>query len=413
MDTPRCPTVDELKEVAIRMRSEGNNDDIILARIMALMVGSTDDERRTRADLVEQALNLDPRWGNPAAPSYDEATAGPSSNARGKQPATGNGDNPDPAALLAALMERLGNVEAENARMRASYTQQSTPPTLPEQGLNTPVVRAKHIKYPDPEQFDGDRRNYRTWKFQMLNKLQQDGEYIGTAANYVFSRLKGQAANVALSWIDRNRFGTINDMWEFLDGQFADKLQSERAQRKLQNIRQGKSSLATFNADFMRLAYDAGEETNHHSLRTRYLTALRSDLQDRMVSVDVPDHWSIQDVMNRVTSIEENLFRAKLHRNHNFPQRSTGDAMDWEPTKAHAARDAPSSKKYKAYAKWASEEDRTKRRANNLCLRCGKSGHYQGKCDLGPARKPAQAAKASVEVVEDGDRIEELSDSEN
>jgi hypothetical protein len=70
----------------------------------------------------------------------------------------------------------------------------------------------------------------------------------------------------------------VEKFWTFLDEQFRDKLHAKRARRKLQSVKQGKSSLQSFNAEFMRLAYDAGEESNEANLKTRYLLALRNNL---------------------------------------------------------------------------------------------------------------------------------------
>ncbi|KAF1937028.1 hypothetical protein EJ02DRAFT_312612, partial [Clathrospora elynae] len=137
---------------------------------------------------------------------------------------------------------------------------------------------------PNPNPFDGDRKDYQRFQAQMQYKLAQDVLSIGSGP------------------------GT-GEFWEFLDDQFSDKLYKERACRKLQSLRQGKQTLQNFNAEFMRLAYDAGKESNTINLKTRYLTAIRNDLQDRMIAVDVPDHWNVQALMSRVAIIEENLFR--------------------------------------------------------------------------------------------------------
>ncbi|XPS79660.1 hypothetical protein M3J07_011657 [Ascochyta lentis] len=93
---------------------------------------------------------------------------------------------------------------------------------------------------------------------------------------YMFNRLEGQAAQVGLSWKDRNPIGTTAQFWDFLDKQYKDSLFKERSQQKLQTITIKKSnqSVESFNAEFIQLAYDAAEEDNTKNLKTRYMSAL-------------------------------------------------------------------------------------------------------------------------------------------
>ena len=162
----------------------------------------------------------------------------------------------------------------------------------------------------------------------------------------------------------------------------------------------------------MRLAYEAGEENNVRNLRTRYLTAIRSDLQDRMISVDIPDHWTLSDLMGRVIAIEENLFRAKLG-GAMLKQETAAhkDSMDWAPTGAYLGR---MSREGPRRAKWASNEERNRRREGNLCLRCGEPGHYIDKCSMRPARNPEAVRIAAATMTTDNDTSTRgESDSEN
>ncbi|XPS69782.1 hypothetical protein M3J07_002027 [Ascochyta lentis] len=130
----------------------------------------------------------------------------------------------------------------------------------------------------------------------MKDKLRSMGDQeavLGVA--YMFNRLEGQAAQVGLSWKDCNPMGTTAQFWDFLDELYKDSLFEERSWQKLQTITMKKSnqSVESFNAEFIQLAYDAAEEDNTKNLKTRYMSALRPDLQDKMVSVDIPDDWDL------------------------------------------------------------------------------------------------------------------------
>ena len=53
-------------------------------------------------------------------------------------------------------------------------------------------------------------------------------------------------------------------------------------------IRQGKTNLRAFNAEFRSVLADADELEDIIGTKTRYLIALRYDLRDRIVTVEVP-----------------------------------------------------------------------------------------------------------------------------
>jgi hypothetical protein len=107
-------------------------------------------------------------------------------------------------------------------------------------------------------------------------------------------------------------------------------------------IRQGITNLRTFNAEFRSVLADADEPEDTMGTKTRYLTALQYDLWGRMVTVEVPQEWTLSQVMARVAIVKENLYRTKLGTSqphdsncrglppHNGDPGSGGnDPMDW------------------------------------------------------------------------------------
>lgn len=425
-------SVDSLVSYAIGLKNSGATNEAVGVALRERLRRAqyTTEEVDVKLDLVAERLNgqqqssaeqmnteglLQP--GNAVGSSMGRtpSTSGPSDS--------GSFDVKDLMSMIVNLQNRLDASEAARAaEARAATAQTPTP------GLVVPVPTARKLKVPDPEPFKGDRRDYRRFKLQMQYKLREDAHALGGPTGYIFNRMRDSAANIAISWLDRHPFGTESQFWEFLDAQFADTLAAERARNKLQSYRQKKTSLQTFNAEFMRYAYDAGEDTNQAYLKNRYLHAIREDLQDRMISVDVPTAWPIQQLMDRVVQIEENLSRSRLNswtpKAPNVAPRSP-DAMDWEPTRVATGRPGGGSAEERGgsssrtRAKWASEQERTKRRERGECLRCGKKGHYSQKCSLLPATKPAQVRLASLQeegddgAAEGEDRSEHGSDSEN
>jgi hypothetical protein len=240
--------------------------------------------------------------------------------------------------------------------------------------------------------------DYPRFKLQMKYKMEQDRDGYGSPTGYVYNRLKGEASAIAASWIRRLPNGTEEELWEFLDQQYEDLLVDEKARNKLQNFRQKKQSLPAFNAEFMRLAFDAGESDNHPSLKSRYLSAIRPELQDRMITVEVPREWGIHELMGRVALIEENLYRSRIAAPQPTHRASTKDkdAMEWEYTRTNTGRvrKSESPPKGKKRARWVSQAVRDERRQNRQCLRCGRGDHFIMKCDYLPPERPAQARSA-------------------
>lgn len=275
---------------------------------------------------------------------------------------------------------------------------------LNEQAQSTPEtgnapLRTRHTRIPDPEMFSGVRSDYRRFKIQMKHKMEHDRERIGKPTGYMFNRLKDNASTLAISWITREENGTEEDFWRFLDQQYADLLLDEKARNKLQTFKQKRQPLQAFNAEFMRLAYDANEESNHPSLKSRYLAAIRSDLQDRMISVEVPREWDIHALMDRVAQIEENLYRSRISSGTRCRKGSpTGrDEMDWEPTRVNTSRNrGPSQQSKQTRAQWASVSERSRRQEKGLCLRCGEEGHFVRGCRYLPATRPVRTNPATL-----------------
>ena len=164
----------------------------------------------------------------------------------------------------------------------------------------------------------------------------------------------------------------------------------------------------------MRLAYDAGEIGRDETLKNIYLRGLNKSLRTAMVPVEVGRDWTIQRLMSRVTSVEENLFRSKLNappgprgrnksNNNTPPAPPQGDQMDWAPTPAHAGTMSGERKR----ATWVKKETVLARVRAKQCVRCGKPGHFSNQCHLLPPERPASAKTSSVEGEEEKEKEEE------
>jgi hypothetical protein len=69
--------------------------------------------------------------------------------------------------------------------------------------------------------------------------------------------------------------------------------------------------------------------------------------------------------------------------------------MDWTPSlKVASAKPTTNTRRRAA---WATPEQRGHRQANNLCLRCGLSGHYANGCNLAKPSRPANLKASRID----------------
>jgi hypothetical protein len=127
-----------------------------------------------------------------------------------------------------------------------------------------------------------------------------------------------------------------------------------------------------------------------------------------MVTGEVPQEWTLSQVMARVAIVKENLYRTKLGTSqphdsncrgfppHNRdPGSGSNNPMDW--TLSLKVASAKPTNNTRRRAAWATPEQRAHRRANGLCLRCGLSGHYANGCNLAKPSRPANLKASRID----------------
>jgi hypothetical protein len=275
--TPRQQSVEELRDDAISLAKFGVEEVDIQEKLVNRMrkTGLDDDNIQMKLTATSGLLESSKLWhayrklrisgpDNPLA-------AGPS-QFKGKAPAyypwfktTFERTASPPNAELEKLRCQVEGYQLQLAEARAA----AQPTTLP---FAEPL---RPHRMPDPEPFDGEYKDYRRWKFQMVTKIEQDIRGQSTIAGYIFSRLKGNAARFALPWMERHtNVGDDASLWTTLDQIYNDLMHADCAWRKLLEIHQGKTNLRMFNAEFRSVLADTDEPENTMSTKTRYSMAL-------------------------------------------------------------------------------------------------------------------------------------------
>jgi hypothetical protein len=186
-----------------------------------------------------------------------------------------------------------------------------------------------------------------------------------------------------------------------LDHTFGNQLQVDEANYQLQRLRQHGMTMTEYTTKFKTLVARAGWEPN--AALGRYKDGLSREIKELLLN-----QWaSLKDLEETTIAantayrnlLTYNRFNKKDHRlipKKTFPTRFPTNMGNTAASAGPAPMEIDAMR-----VKHITQEEKQRRRENNLCLYCGGSGHYASKC---PA-KNAHLAAVSVEPI--------TSDSEN
>jgi len=305
--------------------------------------------------------------------------------------------------MMAMMMDRLEKME----KTQPALAVPSPTVTIPDV---TPGKSSKD-SMPHPEPYKGDRASYLAFRFKVQSKTRNDFSSKPDAykIDYLMGRLEGDAAKVALPWVQKNGLtSTVEDMWAFLDRQFKDPYLKTKALDKLRRLKQDKKSVRDYRSQFNQLLLESEETFGNEALKSMFLDGLKYDLQRSLVMV--PDGLDIEEFMDQAVKISDRLYRANMkyedstgsHRSSARTATAQPDVMDWEPTRVATAtmaqKETTGIQKSAKRARWVSKEEITKRKEEKRCLRCGASKHFVVACPYRPAVKP-KANQVNVSAV--------------
>lgn len=321
---------------------------------------------------------------------------------------------PEPTQQQQPLNE--ADSAAENARLRAIITQY-------EAILNQ--SRSKEPRVPLPEKFDGFPQKYRSFinQVELVFLINPDRYRSGaTKVATIGTLLTGAALAWFTPYLERKNehFELLNDYEAFkllMDRTFGMQDRVRVAATSISKLYQGTGSVSDYAARFRRFAADL--EWNDAALIYQFRRGLNDAVKDKMVNSEEP--VDLEDAI--ATAIQwDNRLRERrdeniLHRppipGMNFRNNTPRNANVSHQTRA---ANVPSTTITPSYGPQPmeldfmargplTEDEKTKRRLQNLCLYCGSSDHFRANCpslQMKTARLQAMTTSAGQTIPGNG-----------
>ena len=307
-------------------------------------------------------------------------------------------------------MEQLAMEQPSVTPMVEQLNATSIPPTgqgAQQLGLIAP---APCKRLPDISKFDGSRKGYPMWKVEADNKLRIDEAVIGTPqdqAAYLFSRMEAKAQLMVVSFYKNQPGCDAATFVRHLDSVYIDPNAAARALNRLQAMKQGRESFATFLLKFEKELGESQLTMVPDIVKIGYLHgALNTEMHRTMIgSVTYTDYGRFVQALLAVGSQLDCLqYQKGWTAPITTPSRvwPDGDEMDWTPT----------VQKVKLRKRLTADKQQ-KCRQEGRCFNCLKRGHRANDC-LGTkgeipdkTKKESTASTTKVNAVKKKDVLVE------
>jgi hypothetical protein len=261
-------------------------------------------------------------------------------------------------------------------------------------------------KIEDPELYYGERAKLRAFLIQCElkfncepSKFDKDSKKV----NYASARCRGNA----WAWIEPSmkeegvsKYETWKDFKTAISRAFGEADSKEVARRKFKTIKQGNRSAAAYWADFQRLMADL--DYNDAMYIDQFHDGLNMEVQRQLALLDERPH-NITDYVNKSIALDNRLFnfRTLRTRNDNQYYREFRDTHVSHPRTHESPMSDPTPMELDATRRSRGKDrvEEEKRRRNNECFNCGKTGHFSARCPNKkpyPPRRTYKAAEATM-----------------
>jgi hypothetical protein len=264
-------------------------------------------------------------------------------------------------------------------------------------------------RIPDPEKFEGDRKDLRRFVSQIYEKMTANRDRFPTPISrmtYVTNRLRGPPYAQILPYIKKGvcQLSDYEEILESLDHSFGDPNRVDNARDELYRLRQTNKDFGTFFAEFQRLALEG--EMPEDALPIMLGQAINKELRVMLMHSEPPSREYhrfasfLQELENRRRQYENATPLTTSSRTYASAARPAArsasprpavvayvppnKAIAIGPTRDPDVMDTSVNRRPRAYPL------RPTRRERGECFRCGATDHLVAVCpepDLRPAKK--------------------------